>query len=213
MMTTKKIIDITHAITPTLPLWPESPGALVTRLLDMQEGAEANVSQISIEAHTGTHIDAPLHFVATGKTTLEIPLNKLIGPCQVVHIQGEKSITADILENLSIPKDCKKLLLKTDNQALWASNSSKFDKDFCALSADGAQWVVDRGIELIGIDYLSIQRFHDSIKTHQVLLQNEVVILETLKLDEVSEGNYRLYCLPLKLEGLEGVPVRAILEF
>ncbi len=206
-----KIHDISVKINKDLPVWPGSPGLQIDRLLDMEKGDEATVSLIHMEAHTGTHIDAPLHFVKGGKTITDIPLDKLIGDCLLVQIENCLSIGPLQLEK--IPLDgVKKLLIKTDNQNIWKNSPTSFDESFAALSAEGAAYLVKKGIELVGIDYLSIQRFHDSTETHTILLENEVVILETLDLSRVTPGQYELLCLPLKIEGLEGCPVRAILR-
>ena len=208
----KKIIDISVSINEKLPVWPGSPGAEIKTLMKIGPESVANVSHISIESHTGTHIDAPLHFIKDGHTTAEIALSTLIGTCQVVHIPHVKSIGPDELKKIPLEKGIKRILLKTDNQHLWDKKEYTFEEDYCALNAEGAQYLVDKGIELVGIDYLSIQRFHDPIDTHVILLKNDVVILETIDLRSVEAGIYRLICLPLKIEGIEGCPVRAVLE-
>ena len=204
--------DISVTLHPKMPVWPGSPGIRTRRLMDMAEGAEANGSEVSLDVHTGTHIDAPLHFIADGKTTLSIPLQKTVGPCEVLYFPNKSVITAEDLANSDIPLATKKLLFKTDNSQKWADPQHAFDENFCALSADAAQWVADRGIELVGIDYHSIQKFHDSMETHRILLRAEIVILETLNLSEITPGPYRLICLPLKVHGVEGISARAILE-
>lgn len=207
-----QLIDISVPVNPKLPVWPGEPQPGITQKFRMSEGDDANVTHVSVGSHTGTHIDAPLHFVDGGKTTLEIPLEKLVGPCQVVDLQGRTKITAADLEALHVPEGTTKLLFKTDNSRFWDDPTHAFYEDFCALTADAAQWVVDHGIHLVGIDYLSIQRYHDSFETHVILLSNEVVIVETLDLRHVAPGSYRLICLPLKIAGVEGTLARAILE-
>lgn len=206
-----KTYDISIKVNKKLPVWPGSPGFQLKRLMDIDKGDEATVSLISMEAHTGTHIDAPLHFVKGGKTTAEISLDKLIGTCLLIQINNCLSIGPKELEQFSLD-GVKKLLIKTDNQSIWNKEPHSFDKNFTAISAEGAAYLVKKGIELVGIDYLSIQRFHDSTETHTILLENEVVILETLDLSKVNPGLYELICLPLNIEGLEGCPVRAILR-
>lgn len=207
----KKIIDITVPLSPRLPVWTDSHGVNISRLMEIEKDGWT-VSRLDIDVHSGTHIDAPLHIVPNGKTTNEIPLEKLIGKCIVADLQGLKKITADDLAKLNLPKDTKRLLCKTDNSRHWKNINHEFRTDFCSLTADAAQWVVDNGIELVGIDYHSIQLYHDPPDTHQILLENEVVILETLNLLNVEPDEYRLICLPLKVEGVEGVSVRAVLE-
>ncbi len=207
-----KIIDISVPLSPNLPVWSGDGKMKITKVADMKKGDYANVSHLQMGSHTGTHIDAPLHFVANGKTTEEIPLEKLIGSCYVLDCRGLTSISADDLEKLKVPFDTKKLLFKTDNSKLWDNPEHEFYLDFCALTNDAAQWIVDRGIELVGIDYLSIQLYHDPMDTHVTLLSNEVVIVENLDLRFVAPGDYKLICLPLKIKGVEGTLARAILE-
>lgn len=179
----------------------------------MTEGSDANVTFLAMGSHTGTHIDAPLHFVNGGKTTEEIPLHKLIGECEVVDFRGIKKITAeDLARKFSDRQPSGKLLFKTDNSVLWDNPKHEFYLDYCALTADAAQWCVDHDVHLVGIDYLSIQLYYDPIDTHVILLSNEVVIVENLDLREIEEGEYRLICLPLKVEGVEGTLARAVLE-
>ena len=207
----KKIIDISVPLSPSLPVWTDSHGVNISRLAEIEKDGWT-VSRLDIDVHSGTHIDAPLHIVPNGKTTNEIPLEKLIGKCIVADLRGLKKITAADLENLDLPKDTKRLLCKTDNSRHWVNFNHEFRTDFCSLTADAAQWVVDHKIDLVGIDYHSIQLYHDPPDTHQILLENEVVILETLNLLEVEPGEYRLICLPLKVIGVEGISVRAVLE-
>ena len=206
------IIDISVSINEKLPVWPGSPGLKIRQLAEINDESAANVSHLSIESHTGTHIDAPLHFVKNGKTTAEIPLDKLIGLCQVIAIPNTKSIGPEILNTIEFQKGIKNILFKTDNERYWNQTVHNFEEDYCALSPEGAQYLVNKGIQLVGIDYLSIQRYHDPIDTHTILLENEVVILETINLSLVNPGVYKLICLPLKIDGIEGCPVRAILE-
>ncbi len=206
------IIDISVPMHPMLPVWPTNRPVSIEHLQSIKNGAVANATHFSTNSHTGTHIDAPLHFVDDAKTTEEIPLDKLIGPCQVVDFQKKTKITADDLSQSGIAPGTEKLLFKTDNSRLWDDLAHPFYEDYCALTADAAQWVVDHQIHLVGIDYLSIQLYHDSPDTHVILLSNEVVILEGIDLRQVQPGAYRLICLPLKIKGVEGTMARAVLE-
>ena len=208
----KKIFDISVPLSPELPVWPGDQKIEITHQYKIEKKGDANLTSIKLSSHTGTHIDAPLHFVENGKTTLDIPLEKLIGKCLVTDAQGLQKITADDLNKMDIPKKTNKLLLKTDNSLLWKNPKHPFKKDYCALTADAAQWVVDHNIHLVGIDYASIQLFTDPADTHVILLSNEVVIVENLDLRFVKPGEYRLVCLPLKIEAVEGTLARAILE-
>ena len=207
-----KLIDISVPLSPTLPVWPGSRPLSIEQTDRIGAGSDANVTRIETGSHTGTHIDAPLHFVNGAKTTADIPLEKLCGPCRVVELTGRTKITAASLDALQLPEGTEKLLFKTDNSHLWDDPAHTFYEDFCALTADAAQWVVDRGIHLVGIDYLSIPLYRDPIDTHVILLSNEVVIVEGLDLRDVEPGAYRLICLPLKIRGVEGTLARAVLE-
>lgn len=207
-----RLIDISVPLHNGLPVWPGNPGVSFRWTLRIAGGDAVNASRMGINVHSGTHIDAPLHFIEGGKTTAEIPLEKLCGPCRVVSFEGQKTITAAGLEALQLPPDTRRLLFKTDNSKKWSDPGHSFDPDFCALTADAAQWIVDRNIVLVGIDYLSIQLFYDPPDTHLILLGNEVVILETLDLSGATPGYYDLYCLPLSAKGVEGIPARAVLQ-
>jgi arylformamidase len=204
-------IDITYPISDKLPKWHGSIGFAYQWHM-MIPNETNNLSSFTVDSHLGTHLDAPLHFVKNGKAIHELDLKKLIGNVFLVEIRGVKNITAENLQNAGIPKDCEKLLIKTDNQFYWEQGLTNFQEDFCSIDATGAQWIVDKGIHLIGIDYLSIQRFKDGPETHQILLQSEVIIVETLNLEKVNQGDFYLICLPIMLEGLEGAPVRAVLK-
>lgn len=207
------LIDISVPLSPGLPVWTGENRFTLTHKARMSEGADANVTHLAMGSHTGTHIDAPLHFVDGGETTEEIPLAKLVGPCEVVDFQGLKEITADNLATkFAERKPTGKLLFKTDNSRLWDNPKHEFYLDYCALTAGAAQWCVDNGVHLVAIDYLSIQLYYDPKDTHVILLENEVVIVENVDLREVAEGAYRLICLPLKVEGVEGTLARAVLE-
>lgn len=209
-MKSSKIIDITFPISKKTPTWPGSVGFEYKWHMKMPNDTN-DLSSFLIDSHLGTHLDAPLHFIEGGRAVENLELEKLLGDVFVLEIYNIKSITYLDLENAGIPKACKKLILKTDNKYYWNESLTEFQEDFASIDSSGAKWIVDRGIHLIGIDYLSIQRFKDGPETHQILLENEVIIVETLNLEYVTQGWYNLICLPLKLEGLEGSPVRALL--
>jgi arylformamidase len=205
-----EIIDITFPLHPEFVFWPGSIGMQRTWHMTMPSETN-NLSSLVLDSHGGTHIDAPLHFVDQAKTIDQLDLSKMVGLCFVQEIRGVKSISAEVLESLNIPRQVTRLLLKTDNQKNWETNRRDFDYDFCSIDPSGAEWLVNRGVEFIGIDYLSIQRYHDPITTHQILLENEVVVAETLKLDQTETGWYYLVCSPLFVVGGEGAPARILL--
>lgn len=205
--------DISLTISPDLPTWPGDPKISLNRFSRMEDGAPCNVTQISACVHVGTHVDAPYHFLGGEAPTVEqLPLNLLTGRSYVLHLPDEVDlITAEVLERASIPPRTRRLLFKTRNSAYWNGAVKDFQKDFVALSPDGAQYIVERGIHLVGVDYLSVASFAEPEQTHQILLRAGVVVIEGLNLSQVSQGRYALYCLPIKIAGADGAPARAIL--
>jgi arylformamidase len=163
--------------------------------------------------HIGTHVDAPYHFLGQQAMTVEqIPLNVLNGRAYVLHVPDEINlITSEFLGVVEIPPRTRRILFKTRNSELWAAGVKEFQKDFVAISPDGAQYLVDRNIRLVGVDYLSVAPFTDGIPPHKILLKEGVVIVEGLDLSQVTQGRYTLHCLPLKIAGADGAPARAIL--
>ena len=207
-----KIYDISLTVSPSLPVWPGDPSIVLDRLSKMEEGEHNNVSKMASGVHVGTHVDAPYHFISDGKTIEQLRLDVLIGPAQVIELPEDCGlVTADDLKKAGIAEGTERLLLKTRNSHYWYQPGLPFQTDFVALSPDGAEYLVQRGVKLIGIDYFSIAPFRDSIPTHRILLGAEVIILEGVNLSEVSAGQYQLYCLPVKLGGSDGAPARAVL--
>ncbi len=171
----------------------------------------AAVSRLCLGTHTGTHVDPPSHFIEGGAGADKLPLDAMVGPCVVRRFEERFEITADHLEGALIPEGTTRLLLATPSAALW--DSPKFHTNYTGLSLDGAEWCVRRGVRLVGIDYLSIERVDSPTawQTHITLLAASVVILEGLDLRAAPEGEYTLVCLPLKLQGGDGAPARAVL--
>lgn len=207
------IHDITVPFRTDLPLWPGDPPPRTSLMKSMSGGYRCNVTRLDTGVHFGTHLDAPCHFIEGAKAVDELDMNVLVGPCVVAEVPEAMEIGPAQLAALDVPEGTDRLLLKTRNSQLWNRPDHPFAEDFAALTADGARWVVERGIRLIGIDYLSIQLFADPVSTtHIVLLEAEVVIVEGLDLRAIEPGTYELTCLPLKLAGADGAPVRAILR-
>ncbi|MCU0450149.1 MAG: cyclase family protein [Bernardetiaceae bacterium] len=207
----KKIHDISLTLEPNLVVWPNSIGFSTSWASQMAAGGEANVTVVHTGAHVGTHVDAPRHFVDGAPTVESLDLHALVGEASVIDFRGQPQITAAMLASLPPASLRPRLLFKTDNSQLWNQPGHGFRRDFCALTLDAAEWVVAQGIRLVGIDYLSIQRFHDGFETHKVLLRPGTVILEGLDLRAVDPGIYELCCLPLKIAGADGAPARAVL--
>ncbi|MEJ2758225.1 MAG: cyclase family protein [Anaerolineales bacterium] len=204
--------DITLTISPELVVWPDDPSVELTTLSAMSDGAVANVSHIKMGVHTGTHVDAPYHFIDGGKTVEEIDIDLLTGRAYVLHLPDEVDlITKKLIENSSIPPRTKRVLFKTRNSKHWVTDHKKFDEKFVGLDAEAAALLIQRGVKLIGVDYLSVAPYDDPVPTHTVLLEAGIIIVEGLNLSEVQQGRYTLYCLPLKIGGVDGAPARAIL--
>jgi len=206
-----KIYDISLTLSESIPTWPGDRGAEFKKLLYLSKGEMANVTAIKMSAHTGTHVDAPCHFLKDGYSVEKLSLEVLVGKAVVVEALDAKIITKEVLEGVNIPPNTERLLIKTRNSEQWASGATEFIEDYVAISADGAEYLVDQGVKLIGADYLSVAPFDRLVATHQILLKAEVIILEGINLIEVSPGNYTLYCLPIKIAGSDGAPARAIL--
>jgi arylformamidase len=186
------------------------PGVDVRPRLEIAKGDTANVSLLSMGSHTGTHVDAPAHFIEGGATVEALPLDVLIGPALVAEVKSERLIGRSDLEPLPLDGQSR-LLLKTRNSELWAAGG--FSRDFVALDLEGARYLTERGLRLIGIDYLSVEAFHSpGHPVHRHLLGAGVVILEGLDLSRVAPGVYELVCLPLPVRGIDGAPCRAVLR-
>jgi arylformamidase len=205
-----RIYDISVPIRSGGVVYPGNPPISITLTSAVAKGASANVSQITFGSHTATHADASRHFFDDGKPVDKIPLERLIGPARLISVGdaaravGEKELRAADIEGQ------KRVLVRTRNSRLL--KGSEFVPDYTYIAPDGAQYLVDIGVELVGVDYLSIEQFHSGHhRTHRTLLGNDVVIIEGLDLSEPPDGDYQLVCLPLRLEGLDGAPARAAL--
>jgi arylformamidase len=207
-----KLYDISLTISPDMPVWPGDPSVVLERIESMDAGSHVNVSQLACSVHTGTHVDAPHHFLNDGRTVESLALEVLCGPVLVIHLGDDVDlITAQVLEAAAIPAGTLRLLFKTRNSQLWARDEKRFVEKFVAISSDGADWLMRFGVKLVGVDYLSVAPFKQSDAPHQALLKPGIIILEGLDLSVVPAGNYDLYCLPLKLAGSDGAPARAVL--
>lgn len=205
-----RIYDVTVGISPQMPVWPGDPPVKLERVKAIAAGANANVSELTCGVHSGTHVDAPLHFIdgASGVDTLSLKL--LTGRAYVVNLPSATVINEATLEAANLPPRTRRVLFRTRNSGLWAKENA-FHKDFIAVDASGARWLVKKGVQLVGVDYLSVAPFGQSKETHRILLEAGVVVIEGLDLSSVTQGRYSLYCLPLKLVGSDGAPARVIL--
>jgi arylformamidase len=206
-----KIYDVTVAISNDLPVYPGDPAINIIRTHSLEKGDVARVSHLSFGTHIGTHIDPPSHFMMDGITLDRVPLEVLIGPALVIDAGDVSSIDAAALERAELD-GATRVLFKTRNSRFWQA-SKIFREDYVYLETEAAELLVKRGVQLVGIDYLSIERFNfDRPTTHWTLLGNNVVIVEGLDLSEVPPGDYELICLPLKIKDGDGGPARVVLR-
>jgi arylformamidase len=206
------IYDITLTVSPDMPVWPGDPAVSLQRAKKIEEGANANVSHLSLSVHTGTHVDAPFHFLPGGKGVDQLALDVLIGPVQVVALaESVDEINAATIQQAGIEPGSERVIFKTRNSHYWADHEQSFQAGFVGISQDGARALVGMGVKLVGIDYLSVAPFKRSRPTHEVLLSAGMIIVEGLDLSLVPPGQYQLYCLPTRLSGADGAPARAIL--
>ena len=206
-----KIHDISLPVFPGMVVWPDNPNVTLRRASDQAKGDFATVSEIALGVHTGTHLDAPLHFVPGGKGVDALALDVLCGPARVYHALEADALTAEVFEKMSVPTGIERLLIRTRNSAEWARDERAFNTHYVAVTPDGARWLVDHGVKLIGVDYLSVAIYSDLFAPHDILLRAGIIPVEGLNLSGVAAGAYTLYCLPLKLAGADGAPARTIL--
>lgn len=203
--------DISRSISKETVVWEGDPRPEVERVLQLERGDAYNLTRLDLSAHTATHVDAPLHFIPGGAGVDRLPLDALAGAAWVAQFPAGREIGAADLDGAGIPAGVTRLLLKTGAPP----HPTAFDPTFGALALDGAEWCLGRGVRLVGIDTISIEGYasvNGDARVHRALLGAGVVIVENLDLTEIAPGAYRLTCLPLKLEGADGAPARAILE-
>lgn len=204
-------IDVSVPLRTGMVHWPDNPPVTIDRMLNIEHGDVANVSMLSMGAHTGTHMDAPIHFFPTGKGIDTMPLTAAIGQARVIEIRDPESIKPEELRAYSIQR-AERILFKTRNSArCWQTND--FVKDFVYISQEAARYLAAQQVQTIGVDYLSVGGFFkDGVETHHALLGAGIWIIEGLNLSNVQPGLVELICLPLKMEGSDGAPARAILR-
>jgi arylformamidase len=194
-----------------MPVWPGDPEVRLEWLSRISEGAEVNLTQIHICAHSGTHIDMPSHFIDNGENLDNLDLRLMIGIARVVSVPDEiETIDETFLRKISL-EGVERVLFKTKNGTLAKSDPLSFHQNFVALDASGARFLAEIRCKLVGIDTMSIAVFDDPVGGHLPLLEAGIVVLEGITLEGVEPGDYQLIALPLKLGAREGSPVRAIL--
>lgn len=208
-----KIHDISVTISENIPVYRGDPGVEISTFKAIAQGDTANASQISMGLHTGTHVDAPNHFIDGTKRVHELDPQKLIGPCRVIDI--DKEVVAVEPEHVGDLAGVERILLKTRNSEFWSTPEDGFRSDFTYITPATAQMLAEGGVVLVGIDYLSIEKSGSPGRpVHVTLLQNEIVILEGVDLRAIEPGDYELICAPLKYDGAtgDGSPARTFLR-
>jgi arylformamidase len=205
-----RIYDITVPLSPSLVIYPGDPSVGITPITQLAKGDVANTSHIALCLHSGTHLDAPRHFFAQGDGIDRLDLNTLIGAVRVSMVTGQNHITADMLRTLDLGT-AQRILFKTRNSRLW--ERPDFQPNYIALTASAAHYLVEQGVKLVGIDYLSVDAYEDNdFPVHRILLGANVLILEGLDLRAVTAGDYELTALPLRIQDGDGAPARVILR-
>ena len=209
-----ELIDISLGIGPDMLVWPGDPAVEIVRRLQIAKGDPANVSELHIGTHTGTHVDPPVHFIEGAEGIAGVSPEILTGPVVVAHLPDARTPLGPAeLDTLDLPPGTARLVLRTSNSELWRlPRPIPFPDTYACLSPEGARWIIRRGIRLIGVDFLSIEeRGASTHPVHKELLRNGVVIVEGLDLGAVQAGQYQLMCLPLRVIDGDGGPARAFL--
>ena len=205
-----KLLDVTVPLRHGMPTFPGNPEFAFEPIKRIADGGSSNVSRLLLGTHTGTHVDAPRHFLDGAAGVDELPLNLLIGRARVVEIGTRGPITAADLAAAGLREDLR-VLFRTPNSALW--NSTVFHEDYAHLTEAAARYLVEQGVKLVGIDYLSIEGYKaPGAPAHRALLGSGVIIIEGLNLAEAEAGMYEMYCLPLPVAGGDGAPARVVLK-
>lgn len=209
------IYDVSVSLSADTPTYPGDPGIEIKQFLSIANGDAANVSLIHFGAHSGTHVDAPAHFLEGAPRVESLALETLIGEAQVVEVPTKlQTIDADFISENCQP-GATRILFKTRNSSFWDRDKASFRSDYTSIDAAAARKLVSLGVKLVGIDYLSIEKFgSDTFETHHTLLSHGIIIVEGLDLRTISAGRYELICLPLKLSGGsgDGAPARVVLR-
>jgi arylformamidase len=207
----RKIFDVTMTIKAGILIYPGDPEVRIEAMHPDSLKSCPVISRISFGSHTGTHVDAPRHFFKKGKSLDDISPDTFIGPCIVCDTGDADRITANLIKSFKI-KNQNRLLFKTRNSKLWKRKPRKFVEDYTHLTQDAAEYLVSSGVKVVGIDYFSVDSFHDEdCPVHKIFLSAGVLILESLNLSNVPTGKYELICAPLKIKNSDAAPARIFL--
>ena len=205
-----KLLDVSVPLAAGIPAYPGNPEFELQAVKRIADGGSSNVSRLVMGTHTGTHVDAPKHYFDDGSGVDALPLDLLLGRTRVIDITKRGGIGPDELAEAGLREDLR-VLLKTTNSALW--NGESFHQDYTYLTEGGARYLVEQGVKVVGIDYLSVEQYKKAgAPAHRALLSQGVVIIEGLNLAEADPGMYEMYCLPLRVAGGDGAPARVILK-
>jgi len=210
-----QVYDISVPLSDSTPTYPDDPGIQITQWRSLVGGDSANVSRIQFGTHSGTHVDAPAHFIQGAYRVESLPLDILIGEAQVIEVPSAVSVIDESFIANTCQAGVQRVLFKTRNSTFWSDQESSFRTDYTYIDSTGARKLVGNGAKLVGIDYLSVEKFKSAeFETHRILLSNRIVIVEGLDLRGVSAGTYELICLPLRIAGGsgDGAPARAVLR-
>jgi len=209
------IYDLSIPLSSAIPTYPGDPPIEIQDWRSLSNGDGVNVSVLRFGAHTGTHVDAPAHFIEGAPRVGSLPLDVLIGDAEVIEVPPEfKSIDLSFVRE-HCTNESTRVLFKTRNSGFWKTSNAHFEKDYTYLELEAAKHLVELGVRLVGIDYLSIEKFAQAgHPTHLTLLSKGVIIVEGLNLSDVPAGKYELICLPLRMSGGlgDGAPARAVLR-
>ena len=205
-----QLLDVSVSLAAGIPAYPGNPEFELQPIKRIADGGSSNVSKLVMGTHTGTHVDAPRHFFDEGAGVDSLPLDLLLGRARVVEITKRGGIGKTELAAAGLREDIR-VLLKTSNSALW--NGEGFHQDYTYLTEDGARYLVEQGVRVVGIDYLSVEQFKKAgAPAHHALLGASVVVIEGLNLEDAEPGQYEMYCLPLRVTGGDGAPARVVLK-
>jgi arylformamidase len=205
-----RLIDVSVPLDAQLPTYPHNTPFSLEPIKRIARGDSSNVSTLHMSAHTGTHVDAPRHFFDQGAGTESLALELLLGRARVIEIDSRAGIAAEDLAPLDLSDDIR-VLIKTHNSRLWGS--PEFHEDYVGVTESGAKYLVEHGIKLVGVDYLSVEKFHNpGAPAHHVLLGAGTIVIEGLNLHDVEPGVYEMFCLPLRVVGSDGAPARVVLR-
>ena len=205
-----RLIDVSVPLDAELPTYPHNTPFSLEPIKRIARGDSSNVSTLHMSAHTGTHVDAPRHFFDAGAGTESLALELLMGRARVIEIDSRAGIAADDLAPIDLSDDIR-VLIKTHNSRLWGS--PEFHQDYVGVTDSGAKYLVEHGIKVVGVDYLSVEKFHNpGAPAHHVLLGAGTIVIEGLNLRDVDPGVYEMFCLPLRIVGSDGAPARVVLR-